>query len=365
MAMRMPLVDLAAVHEELGDELEAAVLRVCRSQGFIGGEPVAAFERDFAAFCGASAAVGVANGTAAIECVLRALEIGPGHRVLVPANSFIATAEAVSAVGADPVFVDADPETGLIDLDSARARVDERTRAVVPVHLYGRMCDMRAVGAFADEHGLAVIEDAAQAHGARRDGLVAGSAGRAGCFSFYPGKNLGAFGDAGAVTTNDADLAERIALYRDHGKRGDAHLIVGANQRLDALQAAVLNVKLPHMERWNDARRRVAARYRDSLPAEVLDWTGGADPAAEVHHLFPIMVDDRDGLLAELHDQGIAAGIHYRQAITETEAYRDSADPCPVAERRAARQLSLPIHPHLDDAGVDRIVAAIRGFTER
>ena len=365
MVMRMPLVDLAAVHAELGDELEAAVLRICRSQGFIGGEPVAAFERDFAAFCGADTAIGVANGTAAIEVVLRALGLGPGDRVLVPANSYIATAEAVTAVGAEPRFVDVDEASGLIDLDSAAARVDERTRVVIPVHLYGRMCDMRAVNAFAEDRGLVVVEDAAQAHGARRDGLVAGSAARAGCFSFYPGKNLGAFGDAGAVTTDDPALAKRMALYRDHGKRGDEHVIVGANQRLDALQAAVLSVKLPRLIRWNDERRRVAARYREVLPDRVLDWKGASDPAADVHHLFPILVDDRDALLRALHDQGVGAGIHYRQAIPQTAAYRDGADPCPVAERRAARQLSLPIHPHLDDAAVDRIAAVVAGFLGR
>jgi dTDP-4-amino-4,6-dideoxygalactose transaminase len=356
---QLPLVDLAALHDEIGDELEEAVLRVVRHQGFIGGAEVADFERAYADWTGARHAIGVANGTAAIEVVLRALAIGPGDEVIVPANTFIATAEAVSATGATPRFADVDPQTGLLDLDDAATRVTANTRMVIPVHLYGRMADMNAVVRWAGERDLLVVEDAAQAHGARRDGNVAGTVGRAGTFSFYPGKNLGAFGDAGAIVTSDDDLAARMSLLRDHGKEGRRHDLIGRNERLDALQAAVLAVKLRHIDRWNDERRRVAVLYRDKLPGDVLDWPGGDDPAAEVHHIFPVLVDDRDAALDRLGAAGIAAGIHYPLALTQTGAYAASGDSCPIAEDRAARQLSLPIHPHLSEAQVEDVVAAL------
>ena len=352
-------VDLGAVHEELGDELEAALLRVVREQRFVGGEEIAAFERDFAAWLGAREVIGVGNGTDAIELVLRALGIGAGDEVLVPANTFIATAEAVAATGARPRFVDVDPATGLLDLDSCAERVGPATKAAIPVHLYGRMADMRAVGAFAAGHGLRVIEDAAQAHGAHRDGAMAGTAGDAGCFSFYPGKNLGAFGDAGAIATADPEVAELVRLMRDHGRRGrDRHDVVGRNSRLDTVQAAVLAVKLPHLERFNAERRRVAERYRELLPGELLDHEGGPE-GSESHHLFPILVDDRDGLAAALKERGIPTGVHYRAALTRTGAFGDGADPCPVAEERADRQLSLPIHPHMTDDDVALVAGAV------
>ncbi len=352
-------VDLGAVHDALGSELEAALLSVVRAQRFVGGEEIAAFERAFADWLGAEAVIGVGNGTDAIELVLRALGIGEGDEVLVPANTFIATAEAVAATGARARFVDVEPDTGLLDLASCAERVGHATKAVVPVHLYGRMADMKAVGAFAREHGLRVVEDAAQAHGARRDGRTAGTAGDAGCFSFYPGKNLGAFGDAGAIATADPEVAERVRLMRDHGRRGrDRHDVVGRNSRLDTVQAAVLAVKLPHLEGWNAARRRAAERYRELLPAELLDHDGGPE-GSESHHLFPILVDDRDRLAAELKERGIPTGVHYRAALTRTGAFGAGADPCPVAEERADRQLSLPIHPHLTGDDVVRVAESV------
>jgi dTDP-4-amino-4,6-dideoxygalactose transaminase len=355
----LKFVDLGAVHEELGDELEAALLRVVREQRFVGGEEIAGFERDFADWLGAREVVGVGNGTDAIELVLRALGVGAGDEVLVPANTFIATAEAVAATGARARFVDVDPASGLVDLGSCEERVGPATKAVIPVHLYGRMCDMQAVGAFAREHGLRVIEDAAQAHGAQRDGAMAGTAADAGCFSFYPGKNLGAFGDAGAIATTGGEVAERVRLMRDHGRRGrDRHDVVGRNSRMDTVQAAVLAAKLPHLERFNAGRRRVAERYRELLPAELLDFDGGPE-GAESHHLFPVLVDDRDGLAAALRARGIPTGVHYRTALTRTGAFGDGADPCPVAEERADRQLSLPIHPHLSDDDVALVAGAV------
>ncbi|HET6865330.1 MAG TPA: DegT/DnrJ/EryC1/StrS family aminotransferase [Solirubrobacteraceae bacterium] len=357
--MSLPLVDLAAAYAEQQAELEAAVLRVCRSQRFIGGPEVSAFEDEFARYAGSAHCVGVANGTVAIELVLRALEVGPGDEVLVPANTFIATAEAVSAVGATPRFVDVDPASGLIDLESASERLNGATRVIIPVHLYGRMADMGAVGRFAGEHGLFVVEDAAQAQGASRAGRRAGTVGIAGCFSFYPGKNIGAFGDAGAIVTDDAELEDRLRLLRDHGRRGrDHHELRGVNGRLDALQAAVLRVKLPRLDDWNRARRASALRYRELLPDAVLDWSS-PEPDAEVHHVFPVLVPGRDAVAAHLAGAGIHTGVHYRHALTQTPAFGNSGDSCPAAERRAALQLSLPMHPHLQRSDEEKIAGAV------
>jgi dTDP-4-amino-4,6-dideoxygalactose transaminase len=356
---RYPLVDLAAIQEELGDELEAAVLEVIRSQRFIGGEKVAEFERAFANYLGTTNAIGVANGTDAIELSLKALDLAPGAEALVPANTFIATAEAVVSAGLVPRFVDVDSRSGLIDLASCEEHLSDLTRVVIPVHLYGRMADMTELMRFADRHSLAVIEDAAQAHGARRDGRFAGTIGHVGCFSFYPGKNLGAFGDAGAVVTGDPKLAERIRLMRDHGRQGrNNHVVVGVNSRLDPLQAAVLSVKLPHLERWNALRRQVAEWYCEVLPAELVDYASN-EPEADVHHLFPIMTEKRDALAANLAKAGIQTGIHYEQPLPRTPAFSNSGDNCPAAERRARLQLSLPMHPHLTRADVKQIASAV------
>lgn len=354
-----PLVNLAAIQDELGDELETAVLEVVRSQRFIGGERVAEFERAFADYLSAIDAVGVANGTDAIELSLKALNLAPGTEALVPANTFIATAAAVVAAGLVPRFVDVDARSGLIDLASCEERMNERTQVIIPVHLYGRMVDMDKLMQFADSRSLVVIEDAAQAHGARREGRFAGTVGRIGCFSFYPGKNLGAFGDAGAVVTDDTALSERIRLMRDHGRRGrNNHVVVGVNSRLDPIQAAVLSVKLPHLERWNAQRRQAAKWYRQALPAELLDYTSD-EPKADVLHLFPIMTERRDALAATLAKAGIQTGIHYAQSLPRTPAFSNSGDDCPAAERRARLQLSLPMHPHLTEADVKEIAGAV------
>ncbi len=347
-----PLVDLGALHREVGEELEAAVLEVIRSGQLVAGPRVASFEQAFADYVGTRAAVGVANGTDALELALRALEIEPGAEVLVPANSFIASAAAVVSAGAAPRFVDVAPDSGLIDLDSCETRLSSRTRAVMVVHLYGRMADMESVLSFARRHGLAVIEDAAQAHGAERSGRRAGAFGDVGCFSFYPGKNLGAFGDAGAVVTNDPDVERRLRLLGDHGRRDQTtHDVVGRNSRLDPLHAAVLEIKLRYLDAWNARRRAAAAAYREALPAELLDGRS-EDPLADVHHLFPIMSEGRDELMAGLREAGVQTGIHYPRTIPSNPAFGGSGAECPVAERRARIQLSLPMHPHLsaDDA---------------
>jgi dTDP-4-amino-4,6-dideoxygalactose transaminase len=354
----LEMVDLGALHRDMGEEIEEAVLRVIRRGRHVGGPEIAAFEEAFASFLGVRHAVAVANGTDALQIALLASGVRREEEVLVPANTFIATAEAVVAIGAIPRFVDVDANSGLIDLDRAEERLTRHTAAIVPVHLYGRMVEMGTVMDFARRHGLLVIEDAAQAHGARRAQARAGTVGHVGCFSFYPGKNLGALGDAGAAVTDDSQIAERIRLYRDHGRRGrDNHEIAGLNSRMDPIQAAALSVKLPHLERWTQSRRRIAARYRSAL-GPLLDWHGG-EPEAEVHHLFPILVPDRDGLARSLRAAGIASGVHYRHALTRTVAFASSKDECPVAEERARRQLSLPIHPYLSDDDACRIAHAV------
>ncbi len=359
----LPLVDLAALHHELGDELEAAVLEVVRSQRFIGGPVVANFEESFASYLGAETVVAVANGTDAIELALRALAIEPGAEVLVPANTFIGTAAAVVAAGAVPRFVDVDERSGLIDLDSCEEHISARTQAVIPVHLYGRMVDMTAIRELGLRHGLAVIEDAAQAAGARSDVGFAGAVADAGCFSFYPGKNLGAFGDAGAVVTSDPLVADRLRLLRDHGQRGHGnHQTIGRNSRMDPIQAAVLTVKLAHLDRFNERRRRAAGWYRDLLGEHLPDWQPD-DPLSDVHHLLPILSEERDSLAHELAVEGVQTGIHYSQTVPQTEAFAASAGSYPSAERRARLQLSLPMHPHLDRSDVELIARLVRFFS--
>ncbi len=360
---QIPLVDLGAVYRDLHAEIEAAIKDVCERSAFIGGAVVREFEDAFAAYTGAEYAVGVANGTDALHLALLAADLPPGSGVVVPANTFVATAEAVTAAGLSCRFVDVAPDTGLIDRDALEEAAGETVSAIIPVHLYGRVVDMEAVMAFAAERGLFVLEDSAQAHGARRGDRHAGTFGDAGCFSFYPGKNLGAFGDAGAVITNDRKLAESIRMLRDHGRGEgrDHHAVVGFNSRLDGLQARILTVKLAHLDRWTAERRRVAGIYRRRLDAAVLDWVGpGAQEAGtEAHHLFPILVDDRDALAASLGERGVATGVHYRCTVPSTPAYGGMTGCFPNAERRAARQLSLPIHPYLSDADAAFVAALV------
>jgi dTDP-4-amino-4,6-dideoxygalactose transaminase len=354
---RLELADLRAVPDDLGGDLEDAASRVLRSGRYVGGPEVSAFEQSFAEYLGARHAVAVANGTDALILALLATGVGPGSEVLVPTNTFIATAEAVVAAGAAPRFIDVERDSGLLDLRSAGERVTDRTKAIIPVHLYGRMAPMDDVLRFADEHRLTVIEDAAQAHGAHSHGRSAGTIAIVGCFSFFPGKNLGAVGDAGAVVTGDDEIADRLRLLRDHGRRGrDEHLVVGRNSRMDALQAAVLSAKLPHLDRWTLARRAVAERYRTEL-GSMIDWQP-PEPELEVHHIFPVLVEARDDVQTRLLEVGIVTGVHYRRALSTIDAF-GSPDRCPVAEWRASRQLSLPIHPYLSDADVDRVIESV------
>ena len=362
----VPFVTLDRQHAELIDELRGAFERVVGSSGFILGSEVEAFEADFAAYCGVRHCVGVASGTAAIFIALRAAGIGAGDEVVVPGHTFIASALGVLHAGATPVFADVDPDTGLLDTRSADAVITPRTAAIMAVHLYGQVCDMRAVNELAERHGLFVLEDAAQAHGAADGNRRAGSLGGAAAFSFYPSKNLGALGDGGAICTDDAGVAERARALRHLGQRSKGeHVSIGANERLDGLQAAFLRVKLPHLERWNDARRVLAETYDRLIgpdaPAKVLTVRPGTRC---VYHLYPIRIADRDAVARRLKVAGIATGIHYSPAARSHPAFDDlpaAARPLelPISDAWAAEELSLPMAAELVDPEVRRVVQSL------
>ena len=359
--MNIPLVDLAAQHRQVADEVAEGWAQVLERTAFINGPAVAAFERAYAEYVGTTHCVGVGSGTDAVELALRAAGVGPGAECVVPANTFIATAEAVARAGATPILVDCDPETGLIDPAAATAAIGPRTRAVLPVHLYGQAAPVEQIEVAGD---VAVIEDAAQSQGARRHGRAAGTLGDAAATSFYPGKNLGAYGDAGAVLTNDEELATGIALLRDHGSpRRYEHTVLGFNSRLDTLQAVVLSAKLRRLDGWNDDRRKAAERYHELLadvPGVTLPVTAeGNEP---VWHLYVVLVPDRDRVLAALHEAGIGAGIHYPTPIHLTGAFANlgyGPGAFPNAEHRANHQLSLPIFPEITAAQQERVAEAL------
>jgi dTDP-4-amino-4,6-dideoxygalactose transaminase len=359
----VPFLDLAGMHAPLRADLDDAVARVIDSSAFVGGRHVEQFEREWAKYCGSGHAVGVANGTDAIALALRALGVGPGDEVIVPANTFIATAEAVASVGAHAIFVDVRPDTLLVDLDRAEAAVGPRTSAIIPVHLYGQPVDMDAVVALAARHGLAVVEDAAQAHGATWRGRPAGSFGHAGCFSFYPGKNLGAFGDGGAVITDDAALAATIRSLADHGRSASSkhhHDLVGTNSRLDGMQAAILSVKLPHLDHWILRRRAAHHRYRELLHTLPVGQVDLAEGALSAHHLEVVRVNDRERIAAELSNRGVATGIHYPVPCHLQPAFAPVTDRLPVAEEAAEQILSLPLFPNLSIDQVEWVARSLR-----
>lgn len=357
----VPFVDLGRQHAALRNELREAFERVVAADAFILGAEVEAFEREFADFCEARHCVGVASGTAALELALRAAGVGPGDEVIVPAHTFIATPLAVLHAGATPVFCDVQPDTGLIDSASAQRALSERTAAIVPVHLYGQAADMDAVLMLARSHGLFVLEDAAQAHGARFDGRRVGSLGDGAAFSFYPSKNLGALGDGGAVCCDDSQLAARVRELRDLGQREKGkHVRIGRNERLHGMQAALLRVKLPRLDSWNQARTARAKRLRELLPTGLrcLPERGGSDA---VHHLFPVRhTAARDRLSELLRKEGVQVGVHYDPAAhlhpaLEGLPAESRALELPSAEDWAKRELSLPMFPELLDAEVVRI----------
>ncbi|MBV9798301.1 MAG: DegT/DnrJ/EryC1/StrS family aminotransferase [Solirubrobacterales bacterium] len=340
-------------------ELKAAFERVVRASSFILGEEVERFEEEFAAYCGTSACVGVSSGTSALTLALIAARIGPGEEVIVPAHTYIATALSVLHCGATPVFCDVEDDTGLIDPEAAAAAVSTRTAAVIPVHLYGQVCDMDALDRLADRHGLLILEDAAQAHGATYRGRRAGSLGAAAGFSFYPSKNLGALGDAGAICTNNRELAERARQLRHLGQRTKGqHVIAGYNERLDGLQAALLRVKLPHLDGWNARRRELGAVYRELLADEIgLLEVRPESPC--VYHLFPIRVARRDDVLTRLARKGIACGVHYCPAVPEQPPFAAAVTDSPLAFGQSARwaqeELSLPMYPELRIEEAERV----------
>ncbi len=367
--MRVPFLDLQTPHREMAAEILAAWEKILREASFVGGEEIRAFEAEFAAYVGVRHAVGVANGTDALRLALLAMGLGPGDEVLTVPHTFIATTEAITQAGGRPVFVDVDPETGTMDVSKVEAALTPRTRVLLPVHLYGQTADMDPLLEIARRRGLLVLEDACQAHGAGYKGQRAGSMGTAAAFSFYPGKNLGACGEAGAVTTDDPDLAARVAQLRDHGQAQKyEHDVEGYNARLDSLQAAALRIKLRRLDAWNEARRSAASRYQSAL-RDVVEVPQEAPGRSHVYHLYVIRHPDRDRLKRALGEAGIGNGLHYPVPLHLQKAYRGMGfrpGAFPVAERWASLGLSLPMFPGLGDPQIDAVAKAVtRALTPR
>ena len=367
--LHVPFVDLKRQAADLHDEFAQALWSVIDRAAYTLGPELEQFEREFAELCGTEHCVGVSSGTDAVKLALLGAGVGPGDEVIVPVNTFIATAEAVSHVGAKPVFVDCRPDTALIDPELIEPAVTDKTKAVLPVHLYGQPAEMDAILAIARRHGLAVVEDACQAHGATYKGRPVGSLGDAAAFSFYPGKNLGALGDGGAVTTSDAEIAERVRLYRNHGQEDKyTHRVIGYCDRLHNLQAALLTVKLRHLQEWNAQRRAAAARYRALLNGgspgiRVVACRGDVEA---VYHLFVVEVERRDQVRAKLGEAGVETGIHYPVPLHRQPAYAHlgyQAGDFPVAERLADRILSLPMFPEVSEEQIAYVVRSLEAAT--
>ena len=364
---QIPLVDLKAQYGQLKSDVDAAIARVVSNADFILGRDVEAFESEYAAFCEAEHAVALDNGLSALELGMRALGIGPGDEVITPAHSFIASSSAISFTGATPVWIDADPVTYNIDVAKIEAAITPRTKAIMPVHLYGQPAEMDEIMALARRHHLYVVEDACQAHGARYRGKRVGSIGDIAAFSFYPGKNLGAYGDAGALTTNNKDIADTVRRMRNYGQRKKYdHEHLAWNRRMDTLQAAVLRVKLPHLEAWNDARRRHASVYDELLAGAGVSTPRVAPEREHVFHLYVVESDARDQLLEHLDHDGIHAGIHYPIPIHEQKAYAAAGKgpgSFPVTEKASRRLLSLPMYAELSEEQLRRVAGAVGQFS--
>ena len=361
--MNIPFLDLRRQTRALEGELRATIERVLESGRYVFGEEVDAFEREFAAFCGAEFAVGVASGTDAVAIALQAVGVAPGDEVVTAANTCVPTIAGIDGAGAVPVLADVDANTFTLDPASLEEALTERTRAVVPVHLYGQCADLDRVLEIAAAHGLKVIEDCAQAHGARYAGRRAGSIGDAAAFSFYPTKNLGAIGDAGAVVTSDPEVAERARLLRNYGERERfEHVLRGRNSRLDALQAAVLNAKLPFLESWNERRRQIAGRYTEALAGSDVLAPVERTRMYHVYHLYVVRAPDRERFRSELAQQGIETAIHYPTPVHQQPAYRD-LEPVgrslSVSEGLASAIVSVPLYPELSDDEVERVAASL------
>ncbi len=362
--MKVPFLDLKAHHAPLTEEFDRAIREVIESSAFAGGPFVERFEEEFASFCGSSYAIGVGNGTDALWLTLLALGIGEGDEVITVSNTFIATAEAITYCKARPVFVDVDPDTFTMNPAELEKSVTERTKAIIPVHLFGQPADMDPILEFARARGLSVVEDAAQAHGAQYKGRKAGTIGDAGCFSFYPGKNLGAFGEAGAVVTNDPELRKQMQMLRNHGQsRKYYHSTMGWNCRMDGIQAAVLSIKLDHLDEANSLRRKHALEYNQAFAGidEVLT-PSEAEYARHVYHVYAVRVQERDAILRHLQEKGVGCGVHYPIPIHLQEAGRNfgyTKGAFPIAEKLADEFLSLPMFPELTEGQIEYVTRCV------
>jgi dTDP-4-amino-4,6-dideoxygalactose transaminase len=361
--MRVPLLDLKSEYEELRDEIRSALDRVCRTSSFVLGEEAEAFEREFAQFCSTKHCVALNTGTAALHLGLLALGVGPGDEVITSPNTFLATAEAITYCGARPVFVDIDPATANLNPKLIEPAITERTRAIVPIHLYGRPADMDAINEIAGRHKLRVLEDAAQAHGARYRGRTVGGLGDAAAFSFYPTKNLGAYGEAGALTTNNTAVAELARMARTHGQSARyQHDFIGYNYRIHGFQAAVLRVKLRHLNAWTARRREIAAEYRRLLAGARVEMPMDDPRDQAVFHQFAINLEDRVGVRAQLAGRGIDTAVHYPTPVHLQPAYRSlgySAGAFPHSERACERVLSLPLFPAMTNEQVNTVASSV------
>lgn len=360
--MNIPLVDLKAQYHNIREEIDQAINKVVSNTAFIGGQELRDFESEFADYCSAKGCVGVANGTDALYLTLRALGLGAGDEVITVSHTFIATAEAISLTGARPVYVDISADTMLLDPTLLEKAVTPATKAIVPVHIYGHPCPMDEIMAVAQRHGLHVVEDAAQAHGARYKGRRVGAIGTAGSFSFYPGKNLGAYGDAGAVVSNDTKLLEKIRCLANHGRQEKyLHKMEGVNSRLDGLQAAILRVKLRYLDGWNAARRQHAAAYTRMLGDIDLVLPQILPDTESVWHLYAVRVEERDRVWDALKAEGIGAGVHYPVPVHLQPAYAEQVEQwtLPQTEAAAKRLLSLPLFAELTQQQLERVVDAL------
>jgi len=368
--MKVPFLDLKAQYQSIKDEITVELQKVLNNTAFAGGPFVAQFEKEFALFCKTDFAIGLGSGTAALWAAIQGLGIGEGDEVITTPNTFIATAEAISFAGAKPVFVDIDEQTYNMNPQLLEDAITPKTKAIIPVHLYGQTADMDPIMEIAKAKDLFVIEDACQAHGAKYNGKPAGSIGDAGCFSFYPGKNLGAYGEAGAVVTNNLQLADNLQMFRDHGqKKKYYHAIVGWNARMDGFQGAILSVKLKYLNQWNESRRKNAKLYNDLLadidgiitPTEV-------DYAKHVYHLYVIRVKNRDGLQKYLSDNGIGCGYHYKYPLHLQKAYKHLGyknGDFPVTEKVMQEIISLPMYPELTKQQIEYVVEKVIEFLKK
>ena len=363
--MNVPFNDLKAQYQTIKPDVDAAIMDVVANSAFIGGPRVASFEENFAKYCDAKHCVGLASGTAALHIAMEALDIGPGDEVITTPWTFIATSEAVMHAGATVKFVDCRMDSGCIDPEQIEAAITPKTKAIIPVHIFGQPADMDPILAIGEKHGIPIIEDSAQAHGATYKGRTVGSMGRVACFSFYPGKNLGAYGDAGGIVTNDPELGKRIDLLKDHGRTTKyEHQTEGFAYRLDGLQAAVLDVKLRHLDAWTEGRRKFAARYDELLAdqSDIVPMKPVGD-VRHVYHLYVVRVPDRENVLNLLRERGIGAGVHYPISLNLQPAYAHlglGPGSFPNSEKLADEVISLPLYAEMDEAAPEYVASVLK-----